>query len=79
MWILDAFDWIKDVWNNGAKDVVIYIAIGIVFIMSGLLRKTYHSIKNAILSLFTVEGAISFIISAAAVIFFLTKVGIIKW
>ena len=79
MWILDAFDWIKDVWNNGAKDVVIYIAIGIVFIMSGLLRKIYHSIKNAILSLFTAEGAISFIISAAAVIFFLTKVGIIKW
>jgi len=79
MWILDAFDWIKDVWNNGAKDVVIYIAIGIVFIMSGLLRKIYHSIKNAILSLFTPEGAVSFIISAAAVIFFLTKVGIIKW
>jgi ABC-type spermidine/putrescine transport system permease subunit I len=79
MWIRDVFESAKDLWVNGAREVVIYIAIGIVFLMSGLLRKIYHSIKNAILSLFTVEGAISFIISAAAVIFFLTKTGIIKW
>lgn len=79
MWIIDFFNKVKDLWENGLRDVIIYGAIFITLLLSGLIRKLYHAIKNAILGLFSVEGAISFILAAAAVLTFLTKVGIIKW
>ncbi len=79
MWIVDFFNKVKDIWENGLKEFVIYGAIFFTLILSGLLRKLYHSIKQAILSLFTVEGAVAFLIASAAVLTLLTKIGIIKW
>jgi hypothetical protein len=77
MWIIDVIDKIKDLWENGLKEFVIYAAIIITFVLSGLLRGLYRFVKNAILGLFTVEGAVSFIIAAAGVLLFLSKLGII--
>ena len=79
MWIADIFEKIKDVWENGLREFVIYAAIFIVFVLSGLLRKLYQTIKNAILGLFTTEGAVAFIIASIAVLYFLTKIGFFKW
>lgn len=77
--LLKAIEWIKNLWENGLKEFIIYSAIIITFVLSGLLRKLYQIIKNAILGLFTVEGAVSFILAAAGVLIFLSKLGIIKW
>jgi len=77
MWIIDVIEKIKDLWENGLKEFVIYAAIFITFVLSGLLRGLYRFLKNAILGLFTVEGAVSFIIAAAGVLLFLSKLGII--
>ena len=77
MWNIDVIDKIKDLWENGLKEFVIYAAIIITFVLSGLLRGLYRFVKNAILGLFTVEGAVSFIIAAAGVLLFLSKLGII--
>ena len=77
MWIIDVIDKIKDLLENGLKEFVIYAAIIITFVLSGLLRGLYRFVKNAILGLFTVEGAVSFIIAAAGVLLFLSKLGII--
>jgi len=79
MWILDVFEKIKHWWENGLKEFIIYGAIFITFVLTGILRKLYQTIKNAILGLFTVEGAVAFIIASAGVLIFLTKLGIIKW
>lgn len=77
MWIIDVIEKIKDLWENGLKEFVIYAAIFITFVLSGLLRKLYQVIKNAILGLFTVEGAVAFLIAAAGVLFFLNKLGLL--
>jgi len=79
MWIIDVFGKVKDIWNSWLKEFIIYGAIFITFVLSGLLRSLYRTIKNAILALFTVEGAVAFLIASAAVLIFLTKIGIIKW
>ena len=79
MWIIDAFEWVKNMWENGLKEFIIYGAIFVTFVLSGLLRRLYQTIKNAILGLFTVEGAIAFILAAAGVLFFLNKLGVLKW
>lgn len=79
MWLIDAIEWVKKIWESWLKEFVIYSAIIITFVLTGLLRKLYQTIKNAILGLFTVEGAVAFILAAAGVLFFLTKIGIIKW
>lgn len=79
MWIVDVFEKIKYWWENGLKEFILYGAIFITFVLTGLLRKLYQTIKNAILGLFTVEGAVAFIIASAGVLIFLTKLGIIKW
>lgn len=76
-WIVEVFNKIKDLWENGLKEFVIYAAIFITFVLSGLLKKLYHTVKNAILGLFTVEGAVAFIIAAVGVIYFLSKIGIL--
>ena len=79
MWILDAIEWIKNWFATSGKDVILYAAVVIVLLLSGVLRKLYNTIKNAILSLLTTEGLVTFIISAAAVLFFLSKIGLIRW
>lgn len=79
MWVIDVINKIKDLWNNGLREFIIYGAIIITFVLSGLLRKLYRAIKTAIIGLFTVEGAVAFLIASAAVLFFLTKIGVIAW
>ncbi|HOI86140.1 MAG TPA: hypothetical protein PLP48_08690 [Acholeplasmataceae bacterium] len=79
MWIVDAIEWVKNIWENWLKEFIIYGAIFVTFVLSGLLRSLYRAIKNAILGLFTVEGAVAFILAAAGVLIFLTKLNIIKW
>lgn len=79
MWIIDALKWVKNLWENGLKEFIIYGAILVTFVLSGLLRRLYQAIKNAILGLFTVEGAVAFILAAAGVLFFLNKLGVLKW
>jgi hypothetical protein len=79
MWILDAIEWFKNWFATSGKDVILYAAVVIVLLLSGILRKLYNTIKNAILSLLTTEGLVTFIISAAAVLFFLSKIGLIRW
>ena len=79
MWIIDALKWVKNLWENGMKEFIIYGAILVTFVLSGLLRRLYQAIKNAILGLFTVEGAVAFILAAAGVLFFLNKLGVLKW
>lgn len=79
MWIAEAIEWLKNLWENGLKDFVLTAAVISVFLLSGILRRLYKAVKEGILGLLTTEGAISFLISAAAVLFFLTKIGVIKW
>jgi len=79
MWIIDAIEWVKNIWENWLKEFVIYGAIIITFVLTGILRRLYQAVKNAILGLFTIEGAVAFILAAAGVLIFLSKLGVLKW
>lgn len=76
MWIVDAIKFL----GKGLKWALEnpwYILGGLALLFSPILRNMYKSIKTTILSMFTYEGIISFVVSIILLLILFKAIGLI--
>ena len=72
--VFDAVSWIKDNW----VDVVLYGSVIAVLFISLALRNTFRKLKQSVVSMFTLDGFIFFVLTSIFFIAFLVKLGILR-